>query len=381
MARATSRRDAGTRAPQREASVVDSAADGIVTIDETGRIRLFNRAAERLFGYTRREALGRDVVLLMPSPHREEHAGYVTRYLQTNIPHILGVEREVVGLHKNGSTFPMALRVTELKGPKARGRSFVAIVQDLRPRKRLEGMARRAEAMEAVARFASGIVHDVNNVIIGGRGFAKTALGRTRERSPGRKDLEGILQACERASSLAHQLLVVGGGQPRQIAPIEVNEVIESMTPMLRQIAGDDVRLGFALDPGTPRVFADRTQIEQVVMNLVVNARDASPPGGRVEVRTRTAQVIAAEPLRHLPVPPGAYTEIAVIDGGFGMEPGTLARIFEPFFTTKEMGKGTGLGLATGYAILQQNGGGIDVESAPGRGSTFRVLFRPMPGA
>ncbi len=356
---------------QNETAVLDSTADGIIVIDDEDRIVLFNRAAERLFGYARQEVLGRDVGLLMSPPHREGHAGYVKALVAGGPCSVLGTEREASAVRKDGTAFPIALRVTELEG--SGGRRFVGIVQDVSVRKSAEEVARRAETMEAVARLASGLVHDVNNFVFAIRGFAEAALADMPAGRPEREDLGHILRACESVFALARQLHLVGGGGLPCLAPIEVNELLRSAEPLLRQVAGEGTTLELDLAPGAGELLGDRRQIEQVVVNLVATARDAGR--GRIVLRSRATEITHGTTPRHLAAPPGPYVELSVADNGDGIAPETLPRIFEPFFTTKGLGRGTGLGLSTVYTLVQRHGGGIDVESAKGRGSTFRILF------
>ncbi|MEK7867293.1 MAG: ATP-binding protein [Planctomycetota bacterium] len=354
-------------------AVLDSTADGIIVIDADNRIVLFNRAAEKLFDYVRAEVLGRDVGLLMQSPHREEHAGYVRTLVAGGPCSVLGAEREASAVRKDGTVFPIALRVTELEG--SGGRQFVGIVQNVAARKCAEELARRAETMEAVARLASGLVHDVNNFVFAIRGFAEAALGGLPSDRPERDDLGHILRACESVFALARQLHLVGGGGLPCLAPIEMNELLRNAEPLLRQLAGEGSALEFDLQPGAGEMLGDRRQIEQVVVNLVANARDACAQKGLIRLRCLASELTNGSGLRHLPAPPGRYVELSVSDNGAGIAPGTLPRIFEPFFTTKGLGRGSGLGLSTVYTIVQRHRGGIDVESEPGRGSTFRLLF------
>ncbi len=354
-------------------AVLDSTADGIVVIDAQNRILLFNRAAERLFGYSRSEVLGRDVGILLPPLHRDKHADYVRDYVLGGPCTILGAEREVSAQRKDGAIIPIALRCTEIEG--SGRRQFVAIVQDVAARKQAEATARRAETMEAVARLASGLVHDVNNFVFAIRGFAESALGSLPPGGTEREDLDQILRACDRVFALARELKLVGGGGLPCLSDFSPGDLLGDSEPLLRQVAGDGVRLEMEVEPGAGEIHGDWRQVQQAVINLVANARDACERGGRIVVRCGAVEIGAAAALRHLPATPGPHVEIAVVDDGDGIAPETLPRIFEPFFTAKGLGPDGGLGLSTVYTVVQRHRGGIHVESAPGKGTTFRMYF------
>ena len=234
---------------------------------------------------------------------------------------------------------------------------------------------RQAQRMETIGRLASGLAHDFNNLLTAILGQCDLLLRRLPEDAPARKGLEEIRTAGDRAAGLTRQLLAYSRRQVLKPQVIDLNSSVTSMVPMLRSLIGETIELNPALQADLGRVEADPGQIEQIIMNLVVNARDSMPRGGRVDVETSNADLDATFARRHVPTRPGRYVMLAVSDTGSGMDKATRAHIFEPFFTTKQLGKGTGLGLATVYGIVKQSDGYIWVYSEPGMGSTFRIYL------
>jgi two-component system cell cycle sensor histidine kinase/response regulator CckA len=254
---------------------------------------------------------------------------------------------------------------------------IVGIVQDITDRRRLEEQFLQAQKMEAIGRLAGGIAHDFNNLLTAILGYTDLLISQTDESHPTRGDLEEIQKAGDRAAALTRQLLAFSRQQMLEPRVIDLNEILGSLENMVRRLIGEDVALVTRLEPGLGLVRADPGQIEQVILNLVVNSRDAMPGGGTLTITTGTAVVTEPVGIGRAAVPPGRYSVVDVTDTGSGMDAATQARIFEPFFTTKEKGKGTGLGLATAYGIIKQSGGYIVCETQPGRGTTFRLY---LPG-
>jgi PAS domain S-box-containing protein len=249
-----------------------------------------------------------------------------------------------------------------------------------------EAQLRQAQKMEAVGRLAGGVAHDFNNLLTVIRGYSELLLGRLGPTDAMRKDMEEIKKAADRASGLTRQLLAFSRRQFIAAKVVDLNTLVANMDGMLRRLIGEDiVELCTELDSSTGAIKADPGQVEQVIMNLVVNARDAMPKGGRLTIETRNVTVGEGARLDAVGVAPGSYVLLVVRDNGHGMDAETQSHLFEPFFTTKEKGKGTGLGLSTVYGIVKQSGGDIMVESAPGRGTTFRIYFprveQEVPGA
>jgi nitrogen-specific signal transduction histidine kinase/CheY-like chemotaxis protein len=247
-------------------------------------------------------------------------------------------------------------------------------------RKHLEEQFRQAQKMEAVGRLAGGVAHDFNNMLTLILGYSDLMLQTLAPASPQFTALGEIKRAAERAAALTRQLLAFSRKQVIAPRVLDVNALVANMDKMLRPLIGEDVELVTALGPGAGPVRADVGQLEQVLVNLAVNARDAMPQGGRLTIATANVELDEACARTHLDVRPGPYLCLTVQDTGCGMDEEVLAHLFEPFFTTKEVGKGTGLGLSTAYAIVRQTGGHIDVTSAPGQGTTFRIYLPRATG-
>ncbi len=243
-----------------------------------------------------------------------------------------------------------------------------------------ERRLRQAHKLEAVGRLAGGVAHDFNNLLTVISGYSELALGSVSSEDPARESLLEIKQACDRAASLTRQLVAFSRQQVIQPARLDLNWIVGNLASMLRRLIGENVELVTRVGRELDRILADRGQIEQVIVNLAVNARDAMPKGGKLTIETHSIELADPKSAGYDALPPGRYIELVVRDEGVGMDAATLAHVFEPFFTTKARGSGTGLGLATVHGIVTASGGAISVESAPGRGSTFRIVF-PSAGA
>ncbi|HEU4557995.1 MAG TPA: PAS domain S-box protein [Longimicrobium sp.] len=352
----------------------------IVALDPDGYVVSWNAGAERITGYAAEEILGRHASVFYP-PAEEAAA----RRAQDQALREGRCEMEGWRLRSDGSRYWGNTVLTLLRDGAGRPAGFAAITRDLTDRReaeealrRSEDQLRHAQKMEAVGRLAGGIAHDFNNLLMTIGGHAQLLLRRAGPGDPARPGLEEVKKAADRAAALTRQLLAFSRRQVLQPRVVDLGQTVAEMRAMLEPLLGRDVELSLRLDPGTPRVRADASQVEQVVMNLVVNARDALPRSRTIRIETGAA-VLGDDDARRNPfLPPGRYAELRVIDDGCGMDEATLERIFEPFFTTKEAGKGTGLGLSTVYGIVKQSGGYVVAESAPGAGSVFRVYLPPV---
>jgi PAS domain S-box-containing protein len=370
----TERHQAEEALREREArlsSIIATAPDAIVTIDERGTIQSFSVAAERLFGYDAGEVIGRNIKLLMPTPYRENHDGYLARYRRTGEKHIIGTGREVAAQRKDGTVFPMELAVGEVKVGTTR--IFTGFVRDLSARVRIEAELRQAQKMEAIGQLTGGLAHDFNNlltVIIG-----NLEMLERRVATPSERELVGEAQeAAELGAKLSSRLLAFGRRQALSPKAIQLSALVEGMTDLLRRTLGETVRIETVLEPGLPLTMADPGQVENALLNLAINARDAMSKGGRLTIETGTI-FLDAEDAIYSAILPGNYLTLAVTDTGTGMAPEVVERAFEPFFTTKEVGVGSGLGLSMVYGFVRQSGGSVRLESEVGRGTTVRIFL------
>lgn len=350
-------------------AILDTLVDGVVTMDTSGTIISANPAAASLFGYTTDEMRGMDVTRLMPSPHAERHEGYVRRFLETGERRIIGIGREVVGLRKNGSAIPIDLGVSVWDHGET---MFTAILRDLSDRRRMEAEVRQVQKLDAIGRLTSGIAHDFNNLLMGVISCGKVAKS-SGDPAEVKRQVDEILGAAERGTALTRQLLTFGRRRGLAPEPAVVDEVIEGLEPMLSRLLGDHVEMGLELGAGRGRVLIDPGQVEQVLMNLAINSRDAIPDRGRLTIKTRI-ETCSAHGVGHVGgVGVGDYVALEVTDDGTGMDEETRSRAFDPFFTSKDPTKGTGLGLSTVYGITQQCGGHLHLLSEIGQGTTVTI--------
>ncbi len=362
-----------------QTSALEAAANAIVITDRDGAVVWANPAFAALTGYALEEARGQNPRVLVRSglTPPEQYAALWRTILAGEV-----WRGELVNRRKDGTLYPEEQTITPVRDGSGAIAHFVAVKQDVSERREaearrqsLEAQLRQAQKMESVGRLAGGVAHDFNNALGVVLGHADLALKLVPAGSPLARHLEAIREAGRRSANLTRQLLGFARQQPVEPRQLDVNDRIEGMLRLLRQLIGEDVRLGWQPGAGLWSVRADPGQIDQLVSNLVVNARDAITGVGEIVVATSNLEADAAFVDRRPGLVPGRYVCLSVKDDGSGIAPELIDRIFEPFFTTKPTGHGTGLGLATVYGIAKQNGGYIGVESEPGRGSTFTVLL------
>jgi two-component system, cell cycle sensor histidine kinase and response regulator CckA len=353
-------------------STFDAAPIGIlhVGLDGTG-LRVNQRLCD-LLGYTRAELQAVSPHELLASPHMTVEAAAFTRMVAGAIDH--HVIDEARYRRKDGTFVWATVNMTVHRGVGADSPRLIAVVEDITEQRTLEAQVRQANKMDAIGQLASGVAHDFNNLLTVILGFTELVAADVDLASEHGKDLGEIARAAQHAAGLTKQLLAFSRQQVLHTAPVDINSVIRDMAGMLGRLIGEHIQITLALAPALALALADRSQLEQVVMNLVVNARDAMPGGGRVTIET--IEVDLENSLFHEEtVMRGRYVMLAITDTGTGMTAETRHRLFEPFFTTKESGKGTGLGLSTTYGIVKQSKGYIWVYSEPDRGTTFKVYL------
>lgn len=354
-------------------AVVETAVDGVILIDARGRILLFNPACERLFGYRAAEVFDENVKMLMPPMYSEHHDRYVGNFLRTGERKIIGTGREVTGMRKDGSTFPMDLSVGEARQD---GESiFVGIIHDLTGRKQTEEQLRQAQKMEIVGQLSGGVAHDFNNLLTVIIGNAEHLVEQLKPREDLRRIAEDICQSGERGAELTRRLLAFSRRQLLRPSAIDCHELLDSMHKLLRRTLREDVEIATAFNLDRVMAFADRAQLESAVLNLALNAQDAMPTGGKLTLSTDVVSLDDRDHVAHPDVEAGEYVLIGVTDNGEGMTPDVVARAFEPFFTTKEVGKGSGLGLSMVYGFAKQSNGHVLIHSEPGLGTTVRLYL------
>ncbi len=351
--------------------ITENAADMIAVVDADGR-RFYNSPSyERILGYSPRE-LGTSNA--WDQIHPEDRDKVTSAAAETHRTGV-GTSLEYRMRHKNGNWRTLESRAsTILKNGQVE--KLVIVNRDVTERKHLEEQFRQSQKMEAVGRLSGGVAHDFNNLLGVIIGYGEIVQQGTVNESPLRSCVDEMLKAGHRAAALTRQLLAFSRQQVMDPRVMDLNVVVKDMEKMLRRLIGEDVQLKTNLDPALLRIKADQGQIEQVVMNLAVNARDAMPNGGELRLASSNFHM-DREFVRRYPYPVlvGDYVLLTVTDTGVGMDAATRARVFEPFFTTKEKGKGTGLGLSTVYGVVKQSGGYIDVVSEPGAGATFKIYL------
>ncbi len=347
-----------------------------VYILQNDRLVYVNPKAAVLLGYTQQELVeSRQPFAFVHEQDRVMLLDQLSRLEPTRMP---SVQLTVRGVRKDGQVIQVEAfcSVTEFGNERA----ILTTLHDISDRLRLEEQLRQAQKMEAVGRLAGGIAHDFNNLLTAIRGNAELMSHRVTADPAMAAEVDEILHAADRAASLTRQLLAFSRKQVMQPVTLDLNDSISSVAKMARRLIGADVQLRLELG-SVSRVVADPAQVEQVLLNLLVNARDAMPAGGTITVQTSNTRLEADAPeLRQANIAPGAFVLMNVTDDGIGMDQATQMRIFEPFFTTKETGRGTGLGLSTVYGIMRQTGGAITVTSKPGQGASFKVYLPAASG-
>jgi PAS domain S-box-containing protein len=370
IVRDVSDRRRAEQALSRLAAIVESSQDAIFGTDPLGIITSWNAGAERILGFSAQEAIGQSFLMIAPPEETAVGEEMFSRACAGE-----RVARLVTPVRKDGSRGQMSLTLSPTTDSAGRLTGVGFIAHDESERVELEQKLSQAQKMEAIGRLAGGVAHDFNNILTGVKGHSAFLLEALAPGDPRRDEVAEIDRAADRAAALTRQLLAFGRRQVLQPRDLDLNAVVQDMESMLRRVLGEDVMLRTRLDRGIGLVRADPGQLQQVLLNLAVNARDAMPNGGDLTITTDMRDLAAGAAA----VSPGRYVALSVRDEGAGIAPDVMPHIFEPFFTTKAAGMGTGLGLATVYGIVSQSGGDVDVQTDPGRGSSFTVLL-PVAG-
>lgn len=355
---------------ERYRDLVENAHDIIYEHDLAGNYTSINKAGEKITGYSRAETLNLSLAQTVAPEYMEKARLMLCRKLGGQP--VTAYELEIIS--KDGRRIATEVN-TRLVLQNGRAVGVQGIARDVTERKQLEEQLRQSQKLEAIGQLAGGVAHDFNNLLTVISGYSDLLLRRLPEDSPYRSNVAEIKKAGDRASGLTRQLLAFSRKQILQPKVLDLNTVVSDVDKMLRRLIGEDIDLLTLREPHLGQVKADPGQIEQVIMNLVVNARDAMPNGGKITLETANVSLDEEYSLQHVEGRPGTYVMLAVSDNGLGMDPEVRNRIFEPFFSTKGPGRGTGLGLSTVYGIVKQSGGNILVYSEPGKGSTFKVYL------
>jgi PAS domain S-box-containing protein len=369
---------AGAESEARQGAILEAANDAIVTTDHNLAIREFNPAAERMFGYRRTNILGRNVDMLLPPSDRATEFSAFSEYMTKGEGPLKGGQLEMLGQRADGTEFPIEVTVARLSGDKSA--VVTGFIRDITERRTLEEQLRRSQKLEAIGRLAGSVAHDFNNILMSIMGSADLMLLGLAADDPARAEANEIKQSVQRGAGLTRQLLAFSRRQATSFRLFALGDVINGMETMLRRLMGPEIEFVISRPPEPTMVIADPAQIEQVVLNLVVNARDAMPEGGRVTVKVEEVELDEAVAVAQVEGRAGRYARLTVSDTGTGIDEQTRAKLFEPFFTTKEQGKGTGLGLSIVYGIVTQSGGYISVVSEPGHGAAF-LIYLPLATA
>jgi two-component system cell cycle sensor histidine kinase/response regulator CckA len=359
---------------QRLQSMISSAMDAIITIDKDERIIVFNEAAEQIFRCTASEALGHPIENFIPERFRAGHGQHIQGFARNGVTtRSMSSPGTLFALRADGEEFPIEASISQVESSEER--FSTVILRDISPRLRMEAALLRAQKMEAVGQMAGGMAHELNNFLGVILGYSELLSLEAIENEKLARYVKEIRAATENAASMTRQILAFTRKQVLQPQILDLNRCIWEGHKLLRRLVPANIDVVPVLAPTIGRVKADAGQLQQILINLLVNARDAMPRGGKVVIETADAELDEIYASRHVGLQPGSYVLLSVSDSGLGMNAETRSHIFEPFYTTKNPEEGTGLGLSTVYGIVRQSGGHITVESIEGKGTTFRIYL------
>jgi PAS domain S-box-containing protein len=355
-------------------SILDTVPEAMIVIDANGSVTSFSAAAAQLFAYRPEEVVGQNVKMLMPAPYRGEHDGYIGHYLRTGEARIIGYGRVVKGLTKDGAIFPMELAVGEARSDGQR--IFTGFIRDLTSRQKMEEELRQSQKMEAIGQLTGGLAHDFNNlltVITGNLEMLEMSLKDSNQHEL----LKDAQDAAQDGAKLTGQLLAFGRRQPLNPKPTDLAPLISNFSELLRRTLGESIELHIRATGSGHLCVVDAPQLQNALLNLAINARDAMPRSGKLTIDISRTRLDADYAQMYPDIRTGRYVLIAVTDTGSGMSEEVRQRAFEPFFTTKPTGAGTGLGLSMVYGFVKQSGGNIQIYSELGQGTSVRI-FLPL---
>jgi PAS domain S-box-containing protein len=353
-------------------SILDTVPEAMIVIDENGAVTSFSAAAAQLFGYSSEEVVGQNVKMLMPEPYRAEHDGYIDRYLNTGEARIIGYGRVVKGLTKDGASFPMELAVGEARSNGQR--IFTGFIRDLTSRQKMEEELRQSQKMEAIGQLTGGVAHDFNNLLTVITGNLEMLEMRVED-SDQRELLKEAQDAAMDGAKLTGQLLAFGRRQPLNPTPTDPAPLILAFSELLRRTLGESIELNIRVIGSGHLCVVDAAQLQNALLNLAINARDAMPRGGNLAIDISQTRLDADYAQMYPEIRTGRYVLISVTDTGSGMSEDVRRRAFEPFFTTKPTGAGTGLRLSMVYGFVKQSGGHIQIYSELERGTSVRIFL------
>jgi len=352
---------------------VELSPSGMVAVDSAGVIVLVNREVERMFGYSREELLGRSVDMLVPMRLGAEHPTYRTHFFRHPESRPMGMGRDLHGVRKDGREVPVEIGLNPVPTPN--GTVVLASVVDITARRKLDEQLRQSQKMEAIGTLAGGIAHDFNNILLGIIGHTELALATGGNPSQLRADLEQVLKAADRGRQLVQRILLFSRHRGTAQAPVRLERTVRDALQLLRPSLPTTIEIREWMDPNTPEVLSDETQVHQILMNLATNAAHAMPEGGTLEVRLEPFTVTAAFAAAHPEAKAGLHARLSVADTGTGMPSEIAGRVFEPFFTTKAPGVGSGLGLSVVHGLVQEHRGVIEIQSEVGAGTRIDIYL------
>jgi len=372
--------DALRDSQERLLGIITSAMDAIISVDEKQQVIVFNKAAEEIFRCTAAEVIGQSIDRFIPESLRDLHQQHIRNFGQTgSSSRSMYSPLTLVAVRSNGEEFPIEASISQVAAPS--GNLYTVILRDISARKRNEDQLRQSQKMEAIGHLAGGIAHEFNNYLAIIMGYTDLLEREMVGNESLGLSLSEIKDASHKVASLTKQLLAFSRKQVIEPREVDLNSSVWETHKLLRRLIPATIELIPKLQSELGKVKADPAQVQQFLINLVLNARDSMPHGGKILIETAEVEFDQEYASRQLDVQPGQYVMLSVADTGLGMDKETLSHIFEPFFTTKEEGRGTGLGLSTTYGIVKQSGGHITVASVPGTGSTFRVYLPKLAEA